>query len=70
VRRFCEPAGVKAAPILDFLRTNFALFVAVALPLAGVVLAIAKYTAGDREDAYRVAAASLLGCFLYALLLT
>ncbi len=57
-------------PVLDFLRTNFALFVAVAFPLAGVILAVIKLAGGDREDALRIAAASLLGFFLYALLLT
>ncbi len=55
--------------VLDFLRANFAYFVAVALPLAGIVMAIAKLASGDREDGLRIAAASLLGCFLYALLL-
>jgi len=57
-------------PVLDFLRTNFAYFVAVALPLAGVVLAIAKYVDGDRDTALGIAAASVLGICLYALLLT
>lgn len=58
------------APILDFLRANFAYFVAVALPLAGVVLAIVKFADGDRDEGLRIAAASLLGVCLYALLLT
>jgi hypothetical protein len=56
-------------PVLDFLRANFAIFVAIALPLAGVVMAIAKYTEGDRDTAIRIAAASVLGIFLYSLLL-
>ena len=56
-------------PILDFLRRNFALFVAVALPLAGVILAVIKVAEGDRRDALRTAAAALLGVCLYALLL-
>ena len=55
--------------ILDFLRTNFAVFVAVALPLAGVVLAIVRITAGDREDGLRIALASVFGFCIYALLL-
>ncbi len=55
--------------ILDFLRTHFVVFVAVALPLAGVVLAIVRYTAGDREDALRIAVASVFGFCIYALLL-
>jgi hypothetical protein len=58
------------APVLDFLRENFAYFIAVALPLAGIVLAIVKFSAGDRDDGLRIAAFSLLGAFLYALLLT
>jgi hypothetical protein len=57
-------------PILDFLRTNFAYFVAVALPLAGVIMAIAKYVDGDRDESLRIAAAAVLGVCLYALLLT
>jgi hypothetical protein len=66
----CEPARMTIEPILDFLRANFAYFVAVALPLAGVVLAITKFAVGDRDDGLRLAAASLLGVCLYALLLT
>jgi hypothetical protein len=55
-------------PILDFLRRNFVYFVAVALPLAGVILAAIKFAEGDRDDALRVAAAALLGVCLYGLL--
>lgn len=58
------------APILDFLRANFAYFVAVALPLAGVILAVVKLASGDREDGLRIAAATVLGCCIYALALT
>ncbi|HEV7805797.1 MAG TPA: hypothetical protein VGO80_08265 [Solirubrobacteraceae bacterium] len=57
------------AGVLDFLRTNFAYFVAVALPLAGIVIAIAKLSDGDRDEALRIAVASVLGFCLYALLL-
>ena len=56
--------------VLDFLRANFAYFLAVALPLAGVVIAVAKFLSGDRDDGLRIAAASLLGFCLYALLLS
>jgi hypothetical protein len=56
--------------VLDFLRENFAYFVAVALPLAGIILAAAKFLSGDRDDGLRIAAASLLGACLYALLLS
>lgn len=61
---------MQMGPILDFLRTHFAIFVAVALPLAGVVLAIAKFADGDRDEGLRIAAAALLGVCLYAVLLT
>jgi hypothetical protein len=54
-------------PVLDFLRANFAIFVAIALPLAGLVMAIAKFADGDREDGQRIAAATVLGICLYAL---
>lgn len=57
------------AAILDFLRRYFAIFVAIALPLAGALLAGVKLSEGDREDALRIAAASVLGFCLYALLL-
>jgi hypothetical protein len=60
---------MQIGPILDFLRTNFAYFVAVALPLAGLVLAIVKFADGDREAGLGIAAAALLGVCLYALLL-
>ena len=56
-------------PVLDFLRANYAYFVAVVLPLAGIVIAIAKLADGDRDDGLRIAAASLLGVCLYAVLL-
>ncbi len=60
---------MQLAPVLDFLRRNFAYFVAVALPLAGLVLAVIKYVEGDREAGLGIAAAALLGVCLYALLL-
>ncbi len=58
------------APVLDFLRSIFIYIVAVALPAAGVVLALVQYTKGERDEGIRLAAASLLGIFLYLLLLT
>ena len=61
----CEPAG----RMLDRLRWIFPFAIAVALPLAGVVLAVVRYADGDRDMALRLAAASLLGVCLYALLL-
>jgi hypothetical protein len=56
--------------MLDRLRALFPFAVAVALPLAGVVLALARFAAGGRDEALRLAAATLLGVALYALLLT
>lgn len=56
--------------MLDRLRWIFPYAVAVVLPLAGAVLAVVRYADGDRDDALRIAAASLLGACFYALLLT
>lgn len=53
--------------MLDRLRWVFPYAVAVALPLAGVVLAGYRLTEGDRDDALRIAAAAVLGICLYAL---
>jgi len=55
--------------MLDRLRVLFPFVVAVALPLAGAILAVVRFTDGDRDDGLRLAAASLLGLALYALLL-
>jgi len=55
--------------MLDRLRVLFPFVVAVALPLAGAILAVVRFTDGDRDDGLRLAAASLLGLVLYALLL-
>ena len=63
--RICKPAR----RMLDRLRVLFPYIVAVALPLAGAVLAVVRLVDGDRDDALRIAAASVLGLALYALLL-
>ena len=55
--------------MLDRLRVLFPFVVAVALPLAGAILAVVRFTDGDRDDGLRLAAASLFGLALYALLL-
>lgn len=55
--------------MLDRLRVAFPYIVAVALPLAGVVIAVVRYTQGERDDALRIAAAAFLGMCLYGLLL-
>jgi hypothetical protein len=61
-RRICEPAGV-----LDRLRWLFPFVVALVFPLAGVILAAARFAEGDRDDGRRLLAATLLGVALYAL---
>lgn len=54
--------------VRDFSIRDFAYFVAVALPLAGAVLAAIEFAEGDRDDALRISVAALLGFCLYALL--
>ncbi len=56
--------------MLDVLRGTFAYVVAVALPLAGAILAIIQFVDGETREGIRIAAATLLGICLYALLLT
>jgi hypothetical protein len=53
--------------VLDRLRTAFPYILAVALPLAGLVLAIVRYSQNERDDALRIAIAAVLGMFLYSL---
>ncbi len=53
--------------MLDRLRVAFPYIVAVALPLAGVVIAVVRYTQGERDEGLRIAVAALLGMFLYGL---
>ena len=48
--------------VLDQLRAGFPYILALGLPLAGLILAIARFSECDR--------ATRLGCALYALLLT
>jgi hypothetical protein len=57
------------AAMLDRLRALFPYFLAVVLPLAGAILAVVRVAAGDRDDGLRLAAASVLGLALYALVL-
>lgn len=56
--------------MLDRLRLFFPYALALALPLAGVIIAVVRYVDGERDDALRLAAVALLGFSLYALLLT
>ena len=55
--------------MLDGLRRAFAYIVAIVLPLAGVLIAAVRLQQGARDDALRIAAASLVGLCLLALLL-
>jgi hypothetical protein len=55
--------------MLDRLRVAFPYIVAIALPLAGVVIAVVRATQGERDEGLRIAAAAFLGLCLYALLL-
>lgn len=55
--------------MLDMLRGAFAYIIAVALPLAGLVLAVLRFVQGERNEAFMLLAASLLGVCIYALLL-
>ena len=56
--------------ILDRLRVAFPYIVAVALPLAGIIIAVVRFTQDERDDGLRIAAAAFLGLCLYGLLLT
>lgn len=56
--------------VLDVLRAAFPYVIAIALPLAGAVIGVAKYGAGDRDEGLRIAAAAVLGLCLYVLLLS
>jgi threonine/homoserine/homoserine lactone efflux protein len=46
----------------------FPFAIAIALPLAGVILAINYAQQGQRDTAIRMGVATVCGCFLYALL--
>lgn len=45
------------------------ILLAVLVPLAGLVLAVLELSRGERALAFRIGAATVLGIFLYALLL-
>ena len=55
--------------MLDHLRAAFPYIVAVALPLAGVIIAVLRYSQDQRDDGLRSAAAAFLGMCLYGLFL-
>jgi hypothetical protein len=50
--------------MLDRLRTAFPYIVAFVLPLAGALIAVVRFSDGDRDQALRIAAVSALGLFL------
>jgi hypothetical protein len=54
--------------ILDFLRGIFPYAIAAFFPLAGLIFAVVKLTEGDRIEAVRLLAATVLGICVYALL--
>jgi len=54
--------------MLDRLRGTFLYAVALVLPLAGAIMAMARFAEGDREEGIRLAALTLLGACVYALL--
>jgi len=56
--------------MLDRLRASFIYVVALVLPLAGVVIAVVRYSEGDREEAIRLAALALLGLCVLLIVLT
>jgi hypothetical protein len=55
------------APLLDRLRWLFPFVVALLFPLAGAILAAARFVEGDRDEGRRLAGVTLLGAALYAL---
>jgi hypothetical protein len=61
-RRICEPAGV-----LDRLRWLFPFVVALLFPLAGAILAAARFAEGNGYEARQLGGVTLLGASLYAL---
>jgi len=54
--------------MLDRLRASFIYIVAIVLPLAGVIIAVIRFSEGDRDEGTRIAAAALLGVSIMALL--
>ena len=56
------------ANLLDVLRRAFPYIIALLLPLAGLLLAAARFAEDDREEAVRLFAVSLLGASIYFVL--
>jgi hypothetical protein len=53
--------------VLDRLRWAFPFVVALVFPLAGAILAAARFVEGDREEGVRLLVVTLLGVAIYAL---
>jgi hypothetical protein len=53
--------------VLDRLRWLFPFVVALVFPLAGALLAAARFVEGDRDDGVRLLGVTLLGVAIYAL---
>jgi hypothetical protein len=54
-------------PVLDFLRVNFALIVALVFPLAGAIMAADQYLKDERDEAERIGRATAMGLCVYLL---
>ena len=59
----------QTARVLDYLRASFIYIVAALLPLAGLILAVVRYSQGERDESLRILLASFIGVCLYGLLL-
>jgi hypothetical protein len=66
VRRAGGPSA-SLRGVLDHLRRAFPFVVALVFPLAGAILAAARFVEGDREDGVRLLGVTLLGVAIYAL---
>jgi hypothetical protein len=53
--------------VLDSLRWLFPFVVALVFPLAGVLLAAARFVEGERDEGLRLLGVTLLGVAIYAL---
>jgi hypothetical protein len=55
--------------VLDRLRGAFIYIVAALLPLAGLILAVVRYSQGERDESLRILLAAFIGVCVYGLLL-
>ncbi len=61
---------MQMSEFLDFLRSIFPYAIAAFFPLAGAIFVVVKLTEGDRIEATRIAAATVLGICVYAVIFT